>query len=638
MNTEDKKTEQNPLPADFEKQMKERFDKLDCAFKGEFLPFLEKMRGEFNRAENLKKKPSLAYKPELAQMTPCGNGDFEATLDSTEWQGAFGTITNSMNSSFPFSNFSSGLSSGIITAPNAHQTWVSTATDPNAPISTTAPGSSGAVRIGNQETTSGSPCSILSKTFIVTPANAYITFWYAVVMDCPDGGSFFKVRVSDAMGNEIPNSFDFGNGSNQLTYVASSPIWADMGGSGTGDGGIVYKDWSCAQIDLSKQVDTITPKVVTVEFIVSDCAARRWAYAYIDNFCGNCKGSPTGHISYNCEGSSHCGEGKICFDYELPVDKKDPQTGSLLHGSVVITLDIYQNGSLVTSLSSPAQTSGTNYCFSINPASVSGLDLSLGGFDFIATGEFFIGSLSLGKTKMGSAPDGMNAGQNNDYMMACRSCSDIRDEQNAYLAKKCASKMNTLASYDCNCPSSATQSSGGCGCGGGSTTPTPTVTTAAHASNDDAAHNHQDKGCIKLDLPKIKPCISVTWGDSKCDCLETDDVEVLCITVCNCYENITFDNLSIGQIHITNMDGTPVPTLPDGTPSVQVIPSGPICFGDIPPCKDGKPSCVTRELVLYTRGAVGKDYRLSFEGICYSISSKIKSKERCFVVNLCKDE
>jgi hypothetical protein len=87
--------------------------------------------------------------------------------------------------------------------------------------------------------------------------------------------------------------------------------------------------------------------------------------------------------------------------------------------------------------------------------------------------------------------------------------------------------------------------------------------------------------CVDVQFPAIKPCISVSWGDSVCDCLETDDVEVLCVTVCNCYSNVTFTDLSIGQILVTDLAGQPVATLPDGTPSVQVFPSGPICFGDL---------------------------------------------------------
>ena len=154
-------------------------------------------------------------------------------------------------------------------------------------------------------------------------------------------------------------------------------------------------------------------------------------------------------------------------------------------------------------------------------------------------------------------------------------------------------------------------------------------------SDENGCDCHCD--CVELKLPDIHPCISVSWGDSPCDCLETDDVEVACIKVCNCSSNVTFTDFSIGQILVTDMAGNPVPTLPDGTPSVQVLPSGPICFGDIGPCTDkDHPSCVSRELVIYTRGAIGKNYRLVFRAICFSVCHQFQS-DQCFIMKLCQD-
>jgi hypothetical protein len=143
--------------------------------------------------------------------------------------------------------------------------------------------------------------------------------------------------------------------------------------------------------------------------------------------------------------------------------------------------------------------------------------------------------------------------------------------------------------------------------------------------------------CTEVELPAVRPCITVSWGDTECDCMETNDFEVLCITVCNCYSNVTFGNLSIGHVQVTDMAGNAVPPLPDGTPSVQVVPTGPLCFGDIGPCVDReRPTCVSRELVLYTRGAVGRQYRLVFNGICFSVCHTYQ-QEQCFGFKLCQD-
>jgi hypothetical protein len=147
---------------------------------------------------------------------------------------------------------------------------------------------------------------------------------------------------------------------------------------------------------------------------------------------------------------------------------------------------------------------------------------------------------------------------------------------------------------------------------------------------------HACGGCKEIKAPDLAPCVSISWGDSVCDCIETDDVEILCITLCNCYSNVTFENVVIGTIVVTDSAGNPVATLPDGTPSIQAIPIGPICFGSIGPCKDGNPTCVSREFVLRTRGAKGGGYQVHVRPICYSVTFHYQ-KEECFQVPICQD-
>jgi hypothetical protein len=143
------------------------------------------------------------------------------------------------------------------------------------------------------------------------------------------------------------------------------------------------------------------------------------------------------------------------------------------------------------------------------------------------------------------------------------------------------------------------------------------------------------KCCHEVKLPEIKPCMSIAWGDSKCDHIETDDVEILCITLCNCYANIDFTNVMINYLQVTDMAGNPVPYLPDGTPSVMVVPIGPICFGDIPHCHDNQPTCKSREFVLYTRGARAGTYHLKLGAVCFGVTINQMLNE-CFEFDLCK--
>jgi len=141
-------------------------------------------------------------------------------------------------------------------------------------------------------------------------------------------------------------------------------------------------------------------------------------------------------------------------------------------------------------------------------------------------------------------------------------------------------------------------------------------------------------GCKEIDVPDIHPCVTVTWGDGKCDNLETDDYEVMSISICNCYSNVTFTGLTVGYIYVTDHTGKIVPILPDGSLSVEAVPVGPICFGDIGPCKDGEANCVTREFVMHTRGAKAGKYKLNIGSICYDVIHHYRD-EACFEFELC---
>jgi hypothetical protein len=123
--------------------------------------------------------------------------------------------------------------------------------------------------------------------------------------------------------------------------------------------------------------------------------------------------------------------------------------------------------------------------------------------------------------------------------------------------------------------------------------------------------NCNDGRCQTVEEPKIVPCVHLRWGDGPQDQLETEDTEVLCITVCNPYSNVALNDFTV-QIFVRNADGTLVENLPDGTPSVQIKPEFMICFGDIPPCDPQNPreSCVSREVVLLTRGAKVAAYQI----------------------------
>jgi len=142
--------------------------------------------------------------------------------------------------------------------------------------------------------------------------------------------------------------------------------------------------------------------------------------------------------------------------------------------------------------------------------------------------------------------------------------------------------------------------------------------------------------CRAADFPRVAPCLSAVWGDSDCDGFETDGVETAILTLCNCYSNLSFRDVRISYLLITMPDGSPVPALPDGTPSVSVHPVGPICFGALAPCRPGGEHCVSREVVIRTRGAKKGDYRLLVKGLCYQVAYGSQAED-CFTLTLCSD-
>ncbi|OLE54514.1 MAG: hypothetical protein AUG51_07970 [Acidobacteria bacterium 13_1_20CM_3_53_8] len=146
--------------------------------------------------------------------------------------------------------------------------------------------------------------------------------------------------------------------------------------------------------------------------------------------------------------------------------------------------------------------------------------------------------------------------------------------------------------------------------------------------------NCRSKECQTVQVPKIVPCLRLRWGDGPQDHLETDDTEVLCITVCNPYSNVVLKNFTL-QLVVTTASGGAVPNQADGTPSVIIKPSFMICFDDIPACNPQKPgqSCVSREVVMINRGAIPGTYKI-FVVYCFEACFTELGAEVAFQVEL----
>ena len=184
----------------------------------------------------------------------------------------------------------------------------------------------------------------------------------------------------------------------------------------------------------------------------------------------------------------------------------------------------------------------------------------------------------------------------------CESCEEIRQEVNDSLDDRCGEMAHQL-----------------------------------ELCSEPSANDSNVSGECKqiVDLDEVSPQISIHWGDSANDCLETDDFEVMCIRVCNPYSDFSFNNFRIEMLQVVDEQGDSVAALPDGTPSVQLVPMGPYYFGDIPPCDSDEANCISREFTVKTLGAAAGNYQIALTGICFNLCAH-KKENSCMKLTLVK--
>lgn len=415
-----------PLPPGFQSAKQLEYNNLPDKEVG-FTEFYEFETAEYQRKQALILNPSLIYVPGPVRPTVCGNGNFETGLDVNQWNAGYGKV-NTLGVVL-YDSFTTGFSAGPYTSSAARQTLMTAGLDstllmsvPSVNMSRVAPGGSlQSVRIGNA--VNGRGAELLSKTFVVTAANSNISFWYALVLQNPNDATHigvninkqpsFRVRVLNSAGVEIPGLVNLGGGSDEALADSSLSFFQN---TTYRNETLVYRNWSCAQINLSSRVG----QTVTVQFVTKDCARNgHFGYAYIDNFCGDCNiaGNTSGTIRATT--NSGCGEGTICCSFTVP-RAPNGQTGF-----VKPMLHIYQNGVLVTTIPGVTFSADGSYCFNVNPAT---LGLAAGGFDYTIEGLFNMSNGPLAPITVGNGAIGQGGGQNDDYQVACsRQCCPGRN-------------------------------------------------------------------------------------------------------------------------------------------------------------------------------------------------------------------
>lgn len=363
----------------------------------------------------------------------CEDGLCDASLNPAVWTGAWtgGASGNISDANLPIGAWTSGLlpNNNSISdttgctgqhSTQAHHSIVPNGFDPIvATMKTVAPNSStgaSSLRLGNRCTNFGA--ERVSKTFTVptnspgNPTASTLTFWYATVLQNPghplNSQPGFGAYLLDSNGVRINGVVDIdpATAGNQDFIVAdaNNPFFGKVSG-----GAVLYRDWTCVTVDLAKY----SGQTLTIVFANRDCGAgAHWGYSYIDNLCVGCAGTPTGDAIFN-SAKSDCAKGEICFDYTVP---KTP-AGT---GKVNLSLDLYQNGNLVTTLASGDLTSDGTYCFK-NFSNV--LNSSIGGFDWKATANFTISGATIAPKEIGKIGDGFLDGMNNDCVTkSSKSC------------------------------------------------------------------------------------------------------------------------------------------------------------------------------------------------------------------------
>jgi hypothetical protein len=373
--------------------------------------FLVHKRTAFIEQSNITAGLAALYNGCTNGNTVCGNGDFESGLNTAEWSGAYGSISSGAPNANP-ATMTAGFSALNLALNdfNAHHTLVTAGNDPITGISMVAPGgSTRALRLGNSAPGYGT--ELISKRITITAGQTSLSFTYAAVLQLADISGHntdqqptFRVRVVDcATGLELPNVCNLGNNSNQISPNISNPFFTSIQYGGET---LMYTPWMCAQLNLSAHIG----KTVTIQFITEDCSwGGHFGYAYLDNFCTatNCSSG-----SLAVRSNTDCGPGQICVGYTLP--QSNGQSGT-----VQLALNLYQNGVLLQTINGPTLGSGSSYCFSVNPAAITGINDNLAGYDFTVTGNFAINGFTLAPITVGNPPTGQVNGQNNDALIYC---------------------------------------------------------------------------------------------------------------------------------------------------------------------------------------------------------------------------
>lgn len=231
---------------------------------------------------------SIDYTPKPPVQPSCTNIDFEQG-NFSGWYGTAGRTGIACGiAGAPRPNYDLGVPG----TPSTQHTIMSGAgVDPCGGFPVVCPAGGGySVRlgdIGSHPVNTWNGMASLQQTFNVTPANAYVTYWYAVVVQngiTPVSHNsweqpFFQIEVLDCNGNQIScGGLLVVGGPNIPGFAKSTGCNPD----------VYYKGWTPVALDLSSHIGSC----ITIRFVAGDCCFdAHYAYAYVD--LETCKPLPT---------------------------------------------------------------------------------------------------------------------------------------------------------------------------------------------------------------------------------------------------------------------------------------------------------------------------------------------------------